>query len=427
MTTTTSELKRLLALIEEGIAHHGGELGGSTRHADDTLQLFEGRASLQVTAEINEGPGATTVHGHIITTLREYDDEALDACLFGMASDFEEAATQVAIQWIAGVAGSIKSLLENTPVCMSCQVGVPGGDPEHGFLEADLGLSGVRAYVGPAFFRGIADGDVQNALLSVAPTFRYAVESAAPRRAHLVKATVMTKDGQRWTRDLEIDGHDVAHHESDWPADAEIGGFGYFTRFAVFELAEDSAEFRQRTELERTIHAFATSYSPGLDMNRHLQTLAAQGFDSDVLYDIENFGTMAFGRVLFEPVGIEYPSFVTRARRDGRVETGVPLMSVPAYNRGRAIAGALRATMPEQAFQALGLISAESHAIVKAMESMGHKFEPSEIRLLPCVVPDRGVSNATMRAALRTLDAPAASRGEQSAKKTSWWRFGRRQ
>jgi hypothetical protein len=42
-----SDSNRLVELIEEGIHSHGGDLGGWTRHAEDALQLFDGRATLR--------------------------------------------------------------------------------------------------------------------------------------------------------------------------------------------------------------------------------------------------------------------------------------------------------------------------------------------------------------------------------------------
>ena len=93
-----------------------------------------------------------------------------------------------------------------------------------------------------------------------------------------------------------------------------------------------------------------------------------------------------------------------RARRDGRVETDVPLMSIPAYSRARALAVQLRETMPPKDFQAVCLYNAEANAILKAMDAVGDKLDLSQMKLYPCVVPDRGVSDQTMNAALARLN-----------------------
>src|SRR5262249_40435128 len=150
------------------------DLGGWTRRGDDTLQLFDGRVTLR--AELKDaGPtaGNRGVHAHVFTTLHEHDDEVLDACLFGMGDDREAALSQAAGIWLSGVAGPIKSFIDNKPVCMTCQAGVQGGDASKGYSQRDYGLPGVRAYVGPAFFRGFDENQIQSAIDDTKPWFRF--------------------------------------------------------------------------------------------------------------------------------------------------------------------------------------------------------------------------------------------------------------
>lgn len=59
------------------------------------------------------------------------------------------------------------------------------------------------------------------------------------------------------------------------------------------------------------------------------------GFDADLVHEVESVSTIAFGRLLFESRGVQCSPTVIRARRDGRIETDVPLMSIPAYSRAR--------------------------------------------------------------------------------------------
>ena len=130
------DAERLLELIEDCIVGHGGGLGGWTHHTDDTLQLFDGRVTLR--AEVKDaGPSASrgAIHGHVLTTLHEHDDEVLDACLFGIGSDRDAALRQAATIWMTGMAGPIRSFLDNKPVCMTCQAGVDGGDASEGYSE----------------------------------------------------------------------------------------------------------------------------------------------------------------------------------------------------------------------------------------------------------------------------------------------------
>src|SRR5262245_53934114 len=108
-----SDTERLLELIEDGVVKHGGDLGGWTRRADGTLQLFDGRVTLR--AELKD-PGASAaaqgaVHAHVLSTLHDHDDEVLDACLFGMGENRQASLGQAAVIWMTGVAGPVKSFL----------------------------------------------------------------------------------------------------------------------------------------------------------------------------------------------------------------------------------------------------------------------------------------------------------------------------
>jgi hypothetical protein len=417
-----SDSERLLELIEQRVLEHGGDLGGWTRRADLTLQLFDGRVTLRAQLK-DAGPSAADrgVHAHVLTTLHEHDDEVLDACVFGIGEDREAALGQAAVIWISAVAGPIKSFIDNQPVCMTCQAGVAGGDVSKGYTQSDYGLSGLRAFVGPSISRGFDDERFRSAIDDTKPWFRFAAESAAPRRVHLAKATVVSKGKDGWGRELEIDGHEVAYHDPDWPAGVQGPDFGYLTRFAVFEFPLNSTEILQRAELERTIRYFAENFSKYKSVDPLMQEMVSQGFDPDFVHETESISTIAFGRTLFEQHGVQYSSTVIRARRDGRIEAGVPLMSIPAYSRARALTVRLRETMPKDDFESLCLYNAESNAILKWMEAMGDKLDLTKVKMYPCVVPDRGVSDQTMDAALATLNQLVER--NRLTKKRPWWKF----
>ncbi|WP_406694397.1 hypothetical protein V5E97_25305 [Singulisphaera sp. Ch08] len=417
-----SDSQRLLELIETCVIEHGGDLGGWSRRIDDRLQLFDGRVTLR--AELKDAgpsPDDGLVHAHVLITLHDYDDEILDACLFGIGNDREEALSQVALIWMTSVAGPIKSFIDNKPVCMTCQAGVQGGNASEGYSESDYGLPDLRAFVGPALSRGFNDERVQSAIDGTQPWFRFAAESAAPRRVHLAKASIISKGKDGWRRELEIDGHDVSHHDPDWPAGVQAPDFGYLTRFAVFEFPRNSSVIHLRAKLEETIRHFAENFAKYDSADLLMNEMLSQGFDPDHVHETESISTIAFGRALFEHHGVQYSSTVIRARRDGRVQADVPLMSIPAYSRARALAVQLRETMPENDFQALCLYNAESHAIVKAIEANGDNLDLTKIKLYPCVVPDRGVSDQTMDAALAMLNMLIER--NRSTKKKPWWKF----
>ena len=415
-----SESQQLLELIERFVVEHGGDLGGSTRLVNEALQLFDGRVTLRAEIKDPDSSQANAVHAHVLTTLHEYEDEILDACLFGIG-DNSKALQEAAMIWITCVAGPIKSFLDNKPVCMSSQAGVAGGDPLKGYSHGDYGLPGLRAYVGPSFARGLDDESIQTALDDTKPWFRFASESAAPRRIHLAKVTIASKGEEGWSRYLEIDGHEVSHHDPDWPAGVRGPEFSYMTRFAVFEFGRDSTEIRSRAELDQTIRYFAENFSKHDSVGELMKTMVSHGFDPDLVHETESISTIAFARTLFEQYGVVFSPTIIRARSDGRVETDVPLMSIPSYCRACVIASELQETMKREDFQSLCLYNAESNAILKAMEAGGEKLDLTEIKMYPSVVPDRDVSEQTMRVALSKLnDLPGPNR---SPEKKSWWKF----
>ena len=417
-----SDAARLLEIIEEAIVAHGGDLGGWTQRTDEAVKLFDGRVSLR--AEISESPApGQAVHAHVFTTLHDFDDDVLDACLVGIGEQPDDALKNAAAIWVMCVAGPIRSFLDGEPVCMTCQAGVIDGDQSKGYVPGDYGLPGLRAYVGPAMSRFLDDAKVLASFTDTSPWFRFAAESAAPRRVHLAKATI-TSHGNGWHRDLEVDGHDVSHRDPDFPASARAPEYSYMTRFAVFEFPRNSAEIARRAELERAIRYFAEHYTKFPKVNELMEAMVGQGFDADLIQEVESISTIAFGRNLFEPAGVKYSPTVIRARSDGRIESDVPLMSLPAYTRGRALAARLRETMPENDFQALCLYNAESNAILQILEKQGKKVDLTRCEMYPSIVPDRQTSDETMQAAMaRIHELMEAKRRANPVKKKPWWTF----
>jgi hypothetical protein len=126
-----------------------------------------------------------------------------------------------------------------------------------------------------------------------------------------------------------------------------------------------------------------------------------------------------------------YPPTIIRARGDGRVQADVPLLSVPAYSRARALAPRLEQVMEHDDFTDLCVYSAESNGILQAMDQSGKDLDLAGLTFYPCVVPDREVSDETMHAALSLQQQmvarkrPAPPPGTQSPAPTPakpWWK-----
>lgn len=420
----------LLQQIEEGLVAHGGDLGGWTQLADEQLKVFDGRITLRAEIYPSDAGREGVVHGHVFATLHEHNDEVLDACLFGLGENREQAIAQCAMYWITCVAGPIRSFLDNKPVCMTCQAGVKDGDPDEGYMPDDYGFPGLRAYVGPAILRNLPD-DAPELLDADQPWFRFAAESAAPRSVHIAKSTVTYSPEEGWTRSLEIDGHEVSHNDK-WVCGQRLEDFGYSTRWAVFEFPANSSYIKDRAELDRAIRHFLTRYPEHEEIDALIAEMEA-AFDPDLVKEVEAISSLAFGRLFFEQHGLVYPEDVIRARRDGRVET-VPLMSIPAYSRGRAVAAKLAETMSQDDLFNVAAYSAESNGILQILEEH-EDIDLSSISLYPCVAPERNISDETFDKAMAQLhDLVEASKHEQARgqggkggggkqKSKPWWKI----
>jgi hypothetical protein len=178
----------------------------------------------------------------------------------------------------------------------------------------------------------------------------------------------------------------------------------------------------RRAELERTIRHFAEHFTKHKSVEELMTQMVEQGFDADLVQEAESIGTIALGRIFFEGEGIQYSSTIIRARRDGRIETDVPLMAIPAYSRARALAPTLRETMTKDDFLALCLYSAESNGITQALNAGGSSTDLTQLKFYPLVVPDLGVSQQTMDAALAMLN-DLARMNPAATKRKPWWKF----
>ena len=422
-----SDESAVLDKIEEGLVTHGGDLGGWTKMEAEGLKIFDGRVTLTVDLADLEGGLAVdqVVHAHVFATLHEHEDAVLDACVIGLGEDRGSAIAEAALIWITGVAGPIRSFLDNKPVCMTCQAGSLNAEPEQGYVSGGFGLSGLRAFVGPAFARGFNTEDYADDMSDSMPWFRYAAESAAPRRIHLAKATIRAIDANElgsWHRQLEVDGHEVAHQDAEWPASKESPENGYMIRYTVFEFPRNSTAIAERRKLDDAIKCFIQEFGKHQTLDNLKAAISAKGFSPEMVHDVSYYSTMAFGRWYFEQLGVSFSSFVIQAKRDGQVNADVKLASVPAFSRGLAIAGKLLPEMDEQDRQNLCFYSPEADGVVQALEG-NPNLDLSTIQLFPGVVSEYQTDDATMEEAmaLRQTIVDSVMGGARSQK--PWWKF----
>lgn len=410
-------------MIEWAVKEHGGDLGGTTNNRGESLQLFDGRVTLTVKLEEPcSAPTGKSIHVHLLSKLHDYDDEILDACLFGLGEDQMAALRDVCMIWMTGVAGAIKSFIDHRPLHMSSLVDVSNPDTSGNYPNGEYGLTGVRGYVGPSIARGLDDEMLQTSLDDTKPFFLYAAESAGPRRVQLAKVMIVAKGEDGWSRELELNGHEVSLSDRSWPAGCPAPDYGYLTLFAVFEFPDES-HLRERAKLDQTIRHFANNFCHDKSVDQLMEEMVRDGFDAGVVHEVEAISTIAFGRFLFGDHGVKYSPTIIRARGDGRIETDVPLMSLPSYARARALAPELISGMQRENYESLCTYNAESNAILQALEGQPEDYDLSRITLYPCVVPDKDVSDTTMNAALAKLNSMVDQNRTPPPPKKARWKF----
>lgn len=168
--------------------------------------------------------------------------------------------------------------------------------------------------------------------------------------------------------------------------------------------------------LDDAILYFALRY-PSCESLEVLQDdmLHKQRFDPNHIHQVTHISTIAWGRFLFQNLGIKYSNTIIRARDDGSVEPDVDLGSLPAYTRAMALVDKIQNSLSRHAFRVLCMYNAESRAIVRAMKALGQSLDLREITMYPVVVPDLHVQKETVQRAfdvvnrLRRLHWPTGS------------------
>lgn len=220
--------------LDTRLLHHVGQqllASGVPLAAGVTLfgrQLVSPGGRFAVTVEVREAT-AERVHAHVVTWLPDPaapgGATALDACVMGLGPS-ADAVEQAAGLWLRLAGAPVLSYLSGQPVL----------DADHFGGDEPWGVPGGHGFVGPFMARGEA-GAVDLAELAQSEAFRFAGYPRDGRR-HLVKVTLLGGDG-RWTRYLEIDGHDATQVDEDWR-----GGLPsprspvVCVRFAVFDINE---------------------------------------------------------------------------------------------------------------------------------------------------------------------------------------------
>ena len=185
---------------------------------------------------------------------------------------------------------------------------------------------------------------------------------------------------------------------------------------STMESLSISSDMSAVKSLDDAILYFALKY-PSCESLEKLQDdmLHNQRFDPDHVHQVTHISTIAWGRFLFQNLGIKYSNTIIRARDDGSVEPDVDLGSLPAYTRAMALVDKIQNSLSRHAFRVLCMYNAESRAIVRAMKALGQSLDLREITMYPVVVPDLHVQKETVQRAfdvvnrLRRLHWPTGS------------------
>ncbi|MBI3926631.1 MAG: hypothetical protein HY319_13905 [Armatimonadetes bacterium] len=245
--------KILLSALHQELSRQPPDVVGRLELSDDVLSLLDGQAELTVEVRDDAGAHPALAHCHILTRIRRWPEERLDACVVGIHREPQQALQDAARTWVESVAGPLLSLVHARPV-MEARA-FDGSQPG--------GVAGCRGFVGPMRLR-LASPAIDLERFREARVFEYASAMAPPCVIHLAKVTLEPTGQGTWKRNLEIDGHAASHAERIWTQGPPAPAEGVLSQFAVFHF-EDQPEFierRRRTAPPSAFVAWNTQRHP---------------------------------------------------------------------------------------------------------------------------------------------------------------------
>ena len=405
-TTVLQEIHRLLQPHEDVV--------GQLEMKSDYLSTKLGGKLFVIRVRIENDPGAhpSIAHAHVIVESEQTDlmHGQLDACVLGIDSDRQEALKNAASNWFEAAAGPIFSLFHARPVLNAEHFN--GGEP--------WSVSGAHGFAGPLIVRFGADESI-GAKLVERPLFQFAPEMAPPGIIHLTKAT-LNVDSHRWCRTIEVDGHAATYRDAAWNAEVPAPKQMIASRFATFHYADQPEKAAARQLLDDVIKKYVLVFARTRDMGQTRIQMMKAGQPEALVDRVDHFLTLALGRAIITgDMPIQHAVTYHRVLPSGEMLCDIPLMSEPAFARGKALAGELARSQLEVVKQ-LALCSAEVNAINNLLNA-GGKLENCQAS--PFIVPDLGTTNEAFERALQMRAKQHSHPRTSKAPKTTtpWWKF----
>lgn len=402
-----SESQIVLQALHDALAKVDPEVIGGLELKNDSLWAFQN--NLRLEAIVYQDPDAHTdsAHCHIVSHLGNDTSGNLDACIVGFGDNRESAIRDAAKVWVQVVGGPVFSMLNARPVLGA----------EHFDGSQIYGVAGSHGFVGTLIGR-LLPGAVDLAPLIELNVFDYADAMAPPGMMHLAKTT-MNASPNGWTRHVEINGHRASHLDNPWPVDFASPQHGIAIQFALFHYGDNPAAVAERQEIDDAIRGFVAKYAETRDLFDAEDRLAETTVGPELAHDISNAIPIAFGRVMFGDIGVEYPRDYIRITRDGLPIDGLHLMRNPVFARCKMLAFEIQESDVDS-FKEISLLGAEINTINNAMNAGS---EVSDLTLYPTIMSDYGVSNEAVDRVFQSF-----TKGEADAKKElpshakPWWK-----
>jgi hypothetical protein len=278
------------------------------------------------------------------------------------------------------------------------------------------GVTGCHGFVGPAITR-MFESEIDLAPLQNASIFDYADALAPPGLVHLAKVT-LEATSQRWRRNIEIDGHEAFHSDSDWNTGLPPTSKGLISQFAVFHYADQPQVIEQRRRIDEAIRRFVAAFQETSDTDLAADWLESAGFDTDLVHEVLTVVPIAFGRVVVGALGLTFSPYFTRINREGETQT-LKLMQQPVFARSTVLSAEMLASPHRETVKAMGLTSGEVRAINRALQA-GSK--PQDLVLAPPLIVAPGTDQSAIDQAIKRLQQhlrpPPASKPAKP-----WWRL----
>lgn len=413
------ELKVVTKSLQEALNQYDPEYVGkiTMNENDGSLTLLDGKLTVQASILHDQDIHPSIAHVHVLSKIDAFPDNPLNACVIGISENRYDALSQAGRTW---------GTMAGDPILSLCHA-VALGEATHFCGDEAWGVRGCHGFVGPVIVRMAGGKNLDLETISRSAMFDHVAELTPGGLLHIAKVTISNNGKGGWKRELEINGHEVGYANDPWELGIPLPNSEHLiiSRFAVYHYTDRPDVSAGRQNLDDAIMDYVESLQEdaNLDPTDVSDVLVNKGYHEDLVYWLDHFIPLAFGRIMLMDIGIRFPDTYFLAHEGGRLSGSLELIRNPAFARAHAMGWHFRASADyHNAFERAAVSSAEFNALNNAL----HKgSKPEELTAQPPLIPDISVNQEDYWRAMELYLAQYQSKQEmvRPTKKKAWWQF----